>query len=152
MSQVLAPTDVLKLGMVAAFYLTQGLGSDPNCLLSEWLLTLWKVLVFELICKFMIQACISRSSLASFLVSLVLLGETGWNIYGLYLFFKRPEPMRCSESTYQAFQIALGLYVASNLAAILLGCCRAAEPAKPQIAEPVGLRSRTPDRMKTHSN
>lgn len=151
MSQVLAPPDVLKLGMVAAFYVTQGLGSDPNCQLSEWLLTLWKVLVFELICKFMIQACVARNSLTSFLVSLILIGETGWNIYGIYLFIKRPEPMRCSEETYQAFQIALGLYVVSNFAAMLLGCCRAAEPPKPKIAQPESLRPRTPDGTKLHS-
>ena len=155
MSQVLSPTDVLKLGMAAAFYVFQGLSVDSNCVLSEWLLNLWKMLVFEIMCKFLIQACDLRNVLTSIMLFFIQLGEAGWNLYGLYLFFQRPQPMRCTEETSLAFQIALGLYVASNVSAVLLGCCHAAEPPKPKLSDPAGLRSRTPERTaspKPHSN
>lgn len=152
MTQVIAPTDVLKLAMVAGFYLYGGL-DDQSCALSWWLQTLWKVLIFELGYKLMIQACVTATVLASFLVYLVLICETCWNLYGLYLFFANQDSIRCRWETLLCFKIALGLYIASNISAVLLVLCRS--PEKPHIAEPPGLRSLTPERTKLnkpHSN
>lgn len=135
MPQVLAPSDVLKLGMVVAFYSYQG-AEEQDCVVSEWLLKLWIVLLFELVCKFLVQTCVTKPALASFLVSLVVFGETCWNMYGLYLFFRWREVMQCSEGTLLAFKIALGLFIACNVSAVLLTCCRA-ESTKPPATESV---------------
>jgi len=150
MPQVLAPSDVLKLGMIVAFYNYQG-PEEQGCVLSEWLLRLWMVLLFELVCKFLVQVCVAKPAVAAFLVSLVLFGETCWNVYGLYLFFRWREEMQCSEGALLTFKIALGLFIASNVSAVLLVCCRA-EPAKPPVTEPAGPPSAVEQGTKPHSN
>lgn len=135
MPQVLAPSDVLKLAMVVTLYSYQ-IAEESDCVLSYWLQTLWKVLIFELVYKLLVQVCVSKAALASFLVSLVLFGETCWNMYGLYLFFKWRDVMQCREETLLAFKIALGLYIATNVSAVLLSCCQGSEPAKQSPAKP----------------
>jgi hypothetical protein len=150
MPQVLAPSDVLKLAMVASFYFYP-VAEESDCVLSYWLLMLWKVLMFELVYKLLVQVCVARAALASLLVSLVLFGETCWNMYGLYMFFKWRETMQCREETLLAFKIALGLYLASNVSAVLLSFCRGSEPAKHSVVKPADPNS-AEQSSKPHNN
>ena len=125
-SQVLLPMDVVKLGMVIAYVVYQG-SLEQDCPLVPWLANLWKMLLGELVLKFLTQSCCSKLTVAKVIISLVLFGETVWNIYGLYLFFTRQEV--CKDETELAFKIAIGLYIASNVSAMLLGLFGPAQPA-----------------------
>lgn len=126
-AQVIFPMDVVKLGMVIAYAMYQS-HWQSTCSLAPWLFNLWKIMLGELGLKFLTQACCPRLQLTNLLISFVLLAETGWNVYGLYLYFTRSE--QCSEETELAFKVALGLYVASNFSAILLSLFRPAPPEK----------------------